>query len=197
MINLVPPSYSQAMRIGRSNSRLRLWLTGAVIATGGLVVIIGLSWLYVNHQISNLTHSTDALNQQLKAENLSQIQKQASTINGNIKVINQVLGREIRFSDLIQQIGSVLPGGTVLNSLSVSKIDGAIDLNVNARDVASANQVAVNLGDPKNKLFNKIDIVSISCTSETKAYPCAGTFRALFSAEAKKNFLNAASGAKQ
>jgi Tfp pilus assembly protein PilN len=197
MINLVPPSYSQAMRTGRANARLRVWLLGAIIATGGLVVIIGFSWLYMNHQASSLTHTTAAINQQLQSQNLGTIQKQAATINSNVKVIDQVLGREIRFSDLIQQIGSVLPPGVILNTLSVSKIDGAIDLNVAARDVASANQVAVNLSDPKNKLFSKTDIVSINCTGDAKTYPCTGNFRALFSAEAKKSFLNAATGAAQ
>lgn len=197
MINLVPPSYSQAMRTGRSNARLRVWLIGAIIATGGLVLIISFSWLYMNHQTSNLSHTTASINQQLQDQNLSAIQKQVATINSNVKVINQVLGREIRFSDLIQQIGSVLPPGVILNSLSVSKIEGGIDLNVAAKDVASANQVAVNLSDPKNKLFSKIDIVTINCGSDAKTYPCTGNFRALFSAEAKKNFLNVATGANQ
>lgn len=197
MINLLPPIYSQAMRTGRANNRLRFWLLGVILATGGLVLIITVSWLIINHQINRLSGSTKSINQQLQSQNLNSIQKQAATINSNIKVINQVLGREIRFSELIQQIGGVLPSGTVLNSLSVSKVEGAIDLNVSAKDVASANQVAVNLSDPKNKLFDKIDIVSISCGSDGKAYPCTGNFRALFSATAKKNFVNAATGASQ
>lgn len=194
MINLVPPSYSQAIRTGRANTRLRIWLIGALAATGGLLVIIGGAWLYMNHQSDNLRDSTESINQQLQTQNLSSIQKQAATINGNIKIINQVLGREIRFSELIQKIGSVLPSGTVLSSLSVSKVEGAIDLNVSAKDVTSANQVAVNLDDSKNKLFDKIDIVSISCSADAKTYPCIGNFRALFSAATKKSFLNAASG---
>lgn len=195
MINLIPPSYSQAIRIGRANAKLMKWLVGIATAMAGLLVITGIGWLYLNHQNSKLSKEINIIQQQLDAGNLSQVQKQAQTINSNVKIINQVLNREIRFSDLIQAIGSVLPNDTVLNSLTLSKVDGAIDLAAGAKSYAAASQIAVNLSDPKNNIFEKVDIVSITCdASPTSAYACSANYKALFFKTTKNRFLNAATG---
>lgn len=195
MINLLPPIHYQAMRIGRTNTRLLHWLVMAAVAVGGLILIVGAGWLYLNHQNTKLNASISSVNQQLEGQNLTEVQKQAKDINGNIKIINQVLSREIRFSALIQEIGSVLPPGTVLNSLTLSKVDGPIDLSTSARDYPAASQIAVNLSDPKNNIFEKVDIVSINCNAAaTTAYACDATYKALFSKTAKSRFINAATG---
>lgn len=198
MINLIPPNYYQGMRIGRANAKLARWLVVGVIAAGGLLLIVVAGSLYLTHQNTKLNQRIETINQQLKDQNLNEVQKQAQDINGNIKVINQVLGREIRFSELIQEIGSVLPGGTVLNSLTLTKVDGPIDLSADAIDYTAASQIAVNLSDPKNELFDKVDIVNINCdASPTSAYACNATYKALFSKTAKTRFLNAATGGSQ
>ncbi|OGL40029.1 hypothetical protein A3J32_03615 [Candidatus Saccharibacteria bacterium RIFCSPLOWO2_02_FULL_46_7] len=88
-----------------------------------------------------------------------------------------------------------MPSGTILNSLTLSKVDGAIDLSAGAKDYASAAQIAVNLSDPKNNIFEKVDIININCTTTTDSpYACTGTFKALFNKDAKKQFINAATG---
>lgn len=76
-----------------------------------------------------------------------------------------------------------MPSGTALTSLSISKVQGGLDLNAKAKDYQSGTQVQVNLSDPKNKIFSKADIVSISCNngSADASYPCTVTIRALFS----------------
>ncbi len=197
MINLIPPAHSQAMRTGRGNARLLRWLAAACLATAGLLIIAGGGWLYLNHQNTKLTRNIDAVNQELESQRLSDVQKKAQQINSNVKVINQVLSREISFSDLIQQIGSVLPNGTILNGLTLGKVDGAIDLSASAKDYNSATQIAVNLSDPKNNIFEKVDIVNINCTATNTAYPCSASFKALFSKSAKNRFINAATEDKR
>jgi hypothetical protein len=109
-----------------------------------------------------------------------------------------LLGTEIRFSDLIQAIGSDMPSGTVLGSLSLSKINGTIDLSASAKDYNSAAQIAVNLKDSKNNLFSKVDIVSVTCNSTvTQTYRCGATLKALFSATARTKFLSVPKDIKQ
>jgi Tfp pilus assembly protein PilN len=191
MINLLPTTYADSIRFGRQNSLLRIWLLGMSAAIVGLIIIFVSGWLYINQQAKTLQKNIDGTNQQLKAQNLSQVQKDAKEITGDIKVINQVLGTEIRFSDLIQAIGSDMPPGTVLGSLSLSKINGTIDLSASAKDYNSAAQIAVNLSDSKNDLFSKVDIVSVTCNSTvTQPYRCGATFKALFSTAARTKFLS-------
>lgn len=197
MINLLPPDYKSSLLAGHQNTVMRRWLVLLLVACLGLAVIIGVGWLYIDQQNRNLNHNISSLNQQLQAQNLSDTQSQAKTISANIKVIDQVLSREIRFSDLIQQIGSVMPPGTVLSGLTLTSIDGALDLAANAHDYTSAAQIAANLSDPANKLFNKVDFVSLNCqTSSTNPYPCSANFKALFNPTTKNRFLNVPGGSK-
>lgn len=188
MINLLPPERAMHIRFGRGNSLLRRWILGALAAIGGLIIIMLGGWLYLVSQTSSLQKQLDKTNQQLQAQNLAQVQKDSAEISSDIKTINKVLGNEIRFSNLIQDIGKVMPPGAVLESLSLSKINSSLDLSVSAKDYTSATQVGVNLNDPANGLFSKVDIVNISCADSNSDYKCNGTFKALFSADAQKKY---------
>ncbi len=191
MINLLPSDYGASLRFAHLNSIMRRWLVVSLLAGAGLVLIMVVGWVYINQQNKNLTRNIDSVNQQLQAEDLAGTQKKAKDITSNIKIINQVLSREIRFSELISHIGTVMPPGTVLSGLTLSKVDGGLDLSATARDYTSATQIAVNLSDPKNQIFDKLDIVNINCSSTSgNAYPCSATFRALFSKATQSQFLN-------
>lgn len=197
MINLLPPEYGAGLRHAHQNATLRRWLVATVVACGGLVIIQVVGWMYINQQNKNLENNVALVNQHLQAQDLDGTQKKAKDITNNIKIINQVLSREILFSELITQIGSVMPPGAVLSGLTLSKVDGALDLSSSARDYTSATQIAVNLGDPKNKIFDKVDIVNINCSAaSSNAYPCTATFKALFSKSTQSQFLNVP-GSKQ
>jgi hypothetical protein len=192
MINLLPASYADSIRYGRQNTRLRNWLAGVAVAIAGMVVILAGGWEYINQQQKTFQASINTTNQQLQAQNLAKVQKDAKEITGDIKVISQVLGTEVRFSDLIQAIGNDMPSGTVLSALSLSnKVTGALDLSANTKDSPSAAQVAVNLSQSQNDLFSKVDIVNINCANAVpQAYKCTASYRALFSKSAQTKFLS-------
>ena len=195
MINLLPSEYGSSLRYSHLNAILRRWLAAATVACGGLVLILAVGWVYITQQNKNLAKNIDSVNQQLRAQDLAGTQKKAQAITNNIKIINQVLSREIRFSGLITQIGSVMPPGAVLSGLTLAKVDGGLDLSASARDYTSATQIAVNLSDPKNKIFDKVDIVNVNCSATSgSAYPCSASFRALFSKSTQSQFLNVPGG---
>ena len=198
MINLLPPSRTAAIRYGRQNTSLRVWLVGVALAIVGLIIILAGGWVYIDHQSKVFQKDISSTNQQLQTQNVDKVKADAKEITGDINVIDKVLSQEIHFSDLIQAIGSYMPPGTVLGSLSLSdKVSGSLDLTANARDYASAAQIAVNLSDKKDDLFSKVDIISISCGSTIeKTYKCSSTFRALFSKAAQTKFLGVPTGSK-
>ncbi len=190
MINLLPPEYISQVHSARFNAALRRWLIAGMVAIVGLLVLLGSGWVYIQQQSNNLSHSIVSTNTQLQTQNLSKVQKDSAEITGDVKVINQVLAREIRFSNLIQDMGKIMPPGTILGSLSLNKIDSAIDLSANATDYSSAAQIAVNLSDPKNGIFSKVDIVNISCSGGSGNYKCNATFKALFNSTVQKKYLS-------
>lgn len=194
MINLLPTAHADSIRYGRQNTKLRNWLIAMAAASLGLILIMAGGWVYLGQQEHNLQSDINNTNQQLKAQNLTQVQKNAKEITGDIKVINKILGTEVRFSDLIQAIGNDMPAGTVLGSLSLSdKVNGALDLSANTLDYASAAQVQVNLTQSANNLFSKVDIINVNCgNNNNQAYKCTAVYRALFSKEAQTKFLSVA-----
>lgn len=194
MINLLPQEYSSALRSDRSTAILYRWIVGAVAAIAGLILIVGVGWLYINQQTNNLGSNIASQNQQLQNQKLTEVQKNSDKLSSNIKIINQVLGKEIRFSDLIQAIGQVVPNGTVLSSLTLNKVSGAIDLSAGAKDYSSAAQIAANLSDPKNNIFSKVDIINVNCLNTATEYPCSATYRALFNSSVPSRFLNVPKG---
>lgn len=196
MINLLPPDRVAQQRYGRINNTLRRWLFGAAAAILLLIIIIAAGVFYINQQSDSLQKNLAITNQQLANENLTKVQADATALSGDVKVINQVLNREVRFSDLMQTIGKYMPSGTVLSSLTLGSVTGAIDLTANTVDYNSAAQVAVNLSDPSNNLFSKVDIVSITCqhSHPGTSYACAAVYKALFSKSASNNFVNPVKG---
>ncbi len=190
MINLLPPEYAMLIRYGRRNAVLRRWLIGLGLAIGGMIIIILVGMEYFNHQSGSLKTHIASSHAELQSQNLTQVQKDADEISGDIKVINQVLSREIDFAGLMQKMGTVMPPGTILGSVTLSRVDGAMDLVVDAKDHTLAVQAAVNLGDPANEIFARVDVVSIGCTSNDTTYKCNAVLKALFGKGAQNKFLN-------
>jgi uncharacterized membrane protein len=197
MINLLPPEYRSKMHYGRLDARLQRWLVIGVLVIGAMIIVLIAGWFYINKQVTDLNKSVIATQDLLESKSLVNVRKQSEEISQNIKIINKVLGREIRFSALIQEVGKVMPAGTVLGSLSLSKANGAVDITADTKSYASAAQIAVNLSDPKNNIFAKVDVVSISCSGDNKTYPCTATYKALFGKDTQIRFLNLASGGSQ
>ncbi|MBA2279098.1 hypothetical protein H0V99_01490 [Candidatus Saccharibacteria bacterium] len=183
MINLMPPEYRQAISFSRRNTALIKWLIGIGIAATGLVLIAGGSMFYLKQDSKSLQQSIDSTKADLKSSNEEETLKRVAEISGSLKLVVDVLSREVLFSKLLQQIGLVMPSGTILQDLSLSRdLQGGIDLLVGASSYNTATQAQVNLQDQANGIFEKADIQSLSCeeSSGVSGYPCQASMRALF-----------------
>ena len=111
---------------------------------------------------------------------------------GRLKLVVNVLSREILFSKLLTQTGAVTPSNTSLTDLSINQVAGAIDIKAKATDITAATQLQVNLQDPANKIFTKADIQNITCKPDATdpKYPCNVTLKALFAKDNPFLFIN-------
>jgi hypothetical protein len=201
MINLLPPDIKNGYRYARSNVLLRQWVTIFIVALVGLGAIATFGLLSI-HQSSRSYEKQIAVSDALfQKENYTAVQKRVEDISGSFKLVVNVLGQEILFSQLIKQIAATIPPKANLTGLNINQAQSAIDITANAVDYNTATQVQVNLADPTNKIFSKADIVNISCISKTDAvptssgYPCTVNIRALFSNNNTYLFINS-KGAK-
>jgi hypothetical protein len=191
MINLTPTSYKESLRYARRNTMIRNWLSGlfVIILLASATILLGRS--YLQAEAKNYAEANQQSEQALASRNISATLDQVEGISGNLKLIIQVLSKQILFSELLKQVGAVMPQNSILSGIEISKVAGGIDLQAEAKDYTTATQVQVNLSDPSNKLFDKIDIVSINCDeSSDDEYPCTIQLRALFKANNQFLFIN-------
>jgi Tfp pilus assembly protein PilN len=192
MINLLPSDIKEHYVYARRNTSLRHWafallfgLVGVgVVATGGLLVM--------QQSIDQYSKQVASAQDALKSQRLEETRKHAKEITNSLKLVVDVLSKEVLFSKLITQIGAVTPLNTSLTDLSINQVQGALDITAISADYNSATQLQVNLADPENKLFSRADIQTITCTEGTSnpRYPCQVRIKALFSENNPFLFIN-------
>jgi hypothetical protein len=190
MINLLPPELKSGYSYARRNVRLRNWIIAFVIALVGLGAV-GTYGMLNLHQ-STLSYQKQVNNSQniLTTEDLAGTQKNIQDISNSFKLVVKVLGQEILFSKLLNQIGAAIPANANLTGLSIQDTSGGLDIDAEATDYSTASQVQVNLADPKNRIFSKADIISITCNRTETNYPCIVKIRALFAPDNPFLFIN-------
>lgn len=191
MINLLPTETKQQLLFARRNSVLKGWITATLAGLLGVLIIIAAGQLFISQSTTAWQRQVDDTKQQLEKQQLQQTQNRVTEMSDSIKLASQVLSKQVLFSKLLSQVTTVLPTGTSLQSLSIKSAESGIDLTAIAKDYQSATQVQINLADPKNKVFEKADIVSVTCQNNTTEYPCTVTLRALF---AKDNIFQYSTG---
>ncbi|MCA9344121.1 MAG: hypothetical protein H6793_02490 [Candidatus Nomurabacteria bacterium] len=190
MINLSPDDYKESLRYARRSSKLLRWVGGTLIILMAVLLTQLIGFTYLKSETKRYQEINASITQDLKNNDLEGTLKTVENISGSLKLIVQVLSKQVLFSELIKQVGSVMPENTVLSNIEISKVEGGIDLSAETKDQESATQIQVNLMDPNNKLFDKVDIVSISCGESNPTYPCRATFRALFTKDNPFLFVN-------
>ncbi len=194
MINLLPPEFKQDYRYARHNRRLVRWSLAFVLAIVGVAVITGSGLLLMQNSIGTYNKRIDGVQSQLTSQNSTGVQKQVSDISNNLKLMVQVLSKEILFSKLLARLGTTTPSNVILTNLSISQTQSAIDITAQTSSYNAATQLQINLADPGNQIFSKADIVSISCVTGTAAtntdYPCTASIRAQFTSNNPFLFIN-------
>jgi Tfp pilus assembly protein PilN len=194
MINLLPHETKQAYRYAHRNRTLVHWVTAFALTLAGGILLAGGGYMYLNQSINNTSQQITDSNQQLAKQNLGAVQKQVTSISNNLKLAVQVLSKEILFSKLLKQLASVTPNDAILTNLSITQTQGGVDITAVTTNYQAATQLQLNLADPRNKIFSKADIVSITCASTSAStstkYPCSVAIRALFANDNPFLFTN-------
>ncbi len=183
MINLLSPESRESILYARRNTILIRWMLALILGLFIIGIIVIFGHLFISRSIVDYQTRVDEAQLQLKINKVDDTQKKVEDISSSLKLVVQVLGREVLFSKLIQQIGSAMPPGSSLAGLSINKTQGGIDLNAVAKDYQTATQVQLNMQDQKNKIFVQADIINISCNTTSASdptYPCQVSLRALF-----------------
>lgn len=193
----MPQERKESISYARRNKVLVNWVIAMFIGILGIGVVVAGGYYYIDTQTKQYQKNVQQTRERLGAQKLEETQKRLEEISASSKLALQVLSRQILFSEVLQQVATVTPRGAVLQNLTVGKLEGGIDLQFIATDYQTATQAHVNLQDPNNKIFEKADLISITCappstTPGTTAnpYPCQTSIRALFTKNNPFLFIN-------
>lgn len=199
MINLLPPELKQEYRYARYNRQLARWAFAFVLAIAGVAGITGSGLLAMNNSSDSYRTQIASDQSQLAKEDAAGIQQQVTDVSDNLKLMVDVLSKEILFSKLLNRLGSVTPPNVILTNLSISQAESAVDITAQTTDYNAATQLQVNLADPTNQVFSKADLVAISCATGSNIaypkYPCTASLRAQFINNNPFLFINSKSQA--
>ena len=190
MINLIPPGTRSDIMYARRNKMLRNWAFAMVLGIAGIVAVTMVGIIQIDQKTQQLSKEVATSKGELEDQKVEETQARVEEMSNSFKLVTQVLSKQVLFSEVLKHVGSVMPEGAALSLLSIEELQGGIDLSVIARDYQTASQVQVNLEDSQNKLFDKTDIVNITCGGDDPDYPCTGNFRASYLSNNPFLFLN-------
>lgn len=197
MINLLPPALQAEYRYARRNAWLLRTVTLFGIGLTGIVVLSVAGVWYLHQAADTYTAQSAATQQYLDTQKQTETEKKVQEMSGSLKLAVQVLSKEVLFSKLLQQLGTITPSNATLSNLSITELAGGVDITAKTADYSAATQLHINLADPANKIFDKADIVSITCATPTTGggkYPCTVVIRALFAKNNPYLFINNKAG---
>ena len=192
MINLLPTDLKQEYLYARRNTSLRRWAFALLFGLVGVGLVTTGGLLYMQNSIDTYSRQVVQSEDSLKEQKLNETRKHSEDITNSLKLVVDVLSREVLFSKLLTQIAAVTPAQTSLTDLSINSVQGSLDITAVSSDYQSATQLQVNLQDPANKIFSKADIQNISCnpTATDPQHPCTVTLKALFATNNPFLFIN-------
>lgn len=194
MINLLPSELKIARQYGRRNRTLRSY---SILLL--LVALCSTAVLFFNSRLiaaSEKNLREEIAQKQSQAASLDQVQKQYEKLAADLKTIEQLYGGEVIFSQLLPQIGSLLPAGTILNGLTLAgdKKDAPLSLEIDMQRQELAAVFQQNLVN--SDLFEAADITVIASKGDeavSNGYSFSATISAQFLA-AKKPTTNSQIG---
>lgn len=193
MINLLPPNSQKTINYARRNSLLLKLCFTTVAVILAVVMVVGLGHFYLANSTTRYQKDIAELQASLQDQGIEEVKKDIQDLSSSVKLALQVLSREILFSKLLKQTGAVMPAGSTLAGLEISDDQKGIDITANVLNYQAGTQVQINLSDPDNEIFEKVDLVSVECSGpvETKGgYPCEAKLRGLLGDNSSFLFIN-------
>jgi hypothetical protein len=118
MINLLPDDIKTARRYATLNRKISQYFVLVFVVISLLIGAYGFGYVTLTNERKKVEDIIAVKSTELT--DLDSLSKEAQSISDTISTAATLLGREIRFSELIQKIGSVMPEGARLNGLSLT-----------------------------------------------------------------------------
>lgn len=160
MINLLPPKRRVNIQLARSNTILRRYLQLGIISLVILVGAVFVTAYFFTMQKENTQQQLEI--DKKKVEELSPVHDEAKELAATVNTIAALMAYNIQFSDLLVQIGGIMPPGSVLTGLQFSIEDTDSPLIVTAEVDTEEKAAILRNNLAASPLFARAEIKSIT-----------------------------------
>lgn len=190
MINLLDPEQQRQLKAARLNVKLRRFVVLSSVVVLGVGVVYGVGfWLARSERaVAEANHQTAEQELSKYATTVTD----AATYRQNLATAKQILGNEMVFSTFLTDLGSLMPQGTILDSINLStdqassQNKGAVTLATRAKSYDSV--LKIKQAFEGSSLFSDVRILNTSVGDKTGAsgnaltYPYTATFELVVNA---------------
>lgn len=195
MINLIPNASREEHVYGRRNRRLAALVLLIAFAAISVVAIMYISVGFVSSEQANVQKEID--DNKLVIAKLESQTNEVDKVAARLDTTYRLFEKSIKFSEIVPEIGSLLPTGTIIDGLSLT--GGSTDplaLSVSATSPDLIPVLQKNLVE--SEIFEAADVISITPGGSAENYNYSASVSVSFtgSADAKKKEAAAAAAAK-
>ena len=178
MINLIPTKVKKNIKFAKYNVLSVKYITLVLTLIAIMVGLLIYSKSTLTNTQSNLKRSVEE--NQARAAKLKSVNDDAKELSDTIKTIGNIFNQEVRFSELLKEIGAILPAGTTLSSLILSRdATNPVRLSVKLDTAEKAGVLQQNIIE--SKLFVGADIINVTdSTLDNSIYKFSGDLQAYY-----------------
>lgn len=171
MINLLPDNSKKQICSARMNVNLISYIITLCSAIIFLSLICFVSYLILAD--SKSTAERIITNNQSTSTTInSPLDSQINTMNANFSIAKNIFNKQISYSNIIISLGSVMPSGIVIDSLSLDSNTINSAITIKARSKSSENITTLKSNLQSSTIFSNSNVGNISNSqTDTTGYP--------------------------
>lgn len=159
MINLLSTKRLNDIRVAKSNTILSRYIKLLIISSLIIGCIVTGAYYYLNIQHSKAEEAKRLDDARVSA--LEPYHEQASQLSATVNTIANVMSGDLAFSNMLTQIGNLMPSGTVLTGLQLSSEELSAPLIVSAHVDNEQRSVVLLRNLKQSDLFEGAQIRNI------------------------------------
>lgn len=156
MINLLPVHIKEEHRYGRKNVVIVSWLTTVIFGVIILFLVAIVGRLTIDAAKDQELTRKNAIQKELDDSDYASIEKNYADYVGDLTSVSKIYQKQVLYSRLIRKLGTLLPPGSSLSSISIGEDDKAISLNFNNEQDLLGPTIQLNLSSQGEETAKRI-----------------------------------------
>ena len=176
MINLLPYNIKKQTRAARMNVVLIRYFIVLGIAAVFLALACGASYLILNIEKNTNDLATNLHKTKIVQPNSTQ--GKVNTFRDELITSKNILDQQVSYSDIITSLGTIMPKGVVLDSLSLTDSSFGASVNMKAHAVSADLETQLKQAFSSSPQFSGYTLISKTDDTTYVGYPTAISFSA-------------------